>query len=590
MPDPEIYATGRPEPLTRLAFSIYGSPGVYALLVGSGLSRAAGVLTGWEITLDLIRRIAVSEGESEQPDWEAWYRARFGREPAYSELVAQLGGSPQERRAILHSYIEPSPEDLLAGHRVPTKAHRAIADLVYDGFVRVILTTNFDRLLETALRERGTEPSVVDSVHALEGAEPLTHTRCYLVKLHGDYKDARILNTDDELAHYPHQFDVLLDRILDEHGLVVCGWSGEWDHALRNAIMRSRSRRYSLFWAARGRLGDDPRRIVTHRAGQVVPIADADDFLGALRDKVHGLAQTHRQEPRTVDLLVSSTKRFASRPEHRIELHDLLESELQQLLRQLSAPPEADADPDGVRHLVAFCDSVTEPLGRMFGVLGRWGDGAERDHVANTVLTLWTHSDMPARRLVHLRRYPAVLLLWAYGTGLTLAKRWRTLYDLLSYPFDSDNHERRNRLVDMAGQWFLEGNRNDLWTRLPGLENHRTPAWEHLFSVMEAQRDSFAAVLADFEGLHDTWEVLFSMTYSEGRVSEQTEKGGRPPWIPVGRNGWRERPRQRILDRVADGDLHRELLAAGFCAGREELLTAAVDSYSDFVARLGWRY
>jgi hypothetical protein len=42
---------------TQLAFSVYESKGVYALLLGSGLSRAANIPTGWEITLDLIRRI-----------------------------------------------------------------------------------------------------------------------------------------------------------------------------------------------------------------------------------------------------------------------------------------------------------------------------------------------------------------------------------------------------------------------------------------------------------------------------------------------------------------------------------------------------
>ena len=44
------------DPLTRPAFSIFENKGVYAVLVGSGLSRAAEIPTGWEITLDLIRR------------------------------------------------------------------------------------------------------------------------------------------------------------------------------------------------------------------------------------------------------------------------------------------------------------------------------------------------------------------------------------------------------------------------------------------------------------------------------------------------------------------------------------------------------
>jgi hypothetical protein len=60
--------------------------------------------------------------------------------------------------------------------------------------------------MENALREAGVEPTIVSSVDTLSGAEPLTHSTCYLLKLHGDYKDARILNTDEELNGYAIAF------------------------------------------------------------------------------------------------------------------------------------------------------------------------------------------------------------------------------------------------------------------------------------------------------------------------------------------------------------------------------------------------
>lgn len=50
------------DPLTSLSFSVYSNKGVYALLLGSGVSRAAGIPTGWEIVADLIRKIAEVEG------------------------------------------------------------------------------------------------------------------------------------------------------------------------------------------------------------------------------------------------------------------------------------------------------------------------------------------------------------------------------------------------------------------------------------------------------------------------------------------------------------------------------------------------
>lgn len=58
------------------------------------------------------------------------------------------------------------------------------------------------------------------SVDALDGAEPIVHSRSYILKLHGDYKDARILNIETELSCYPAPYDALLDRIFDGYGLI----------------------------------------------------------------------------------------------------------------------------------------------------------------------------------------------------------------------------------------------------------------------------------------------------------------------------------------------------------------------------------
>jgi hypothetical protein len=118
------------DPITTLAFSVYENKGVYALLLGSGVSRAAHIPTGWEVTLDLIKRIAALEGVTSQPDWAKWYADMYGAEASYSALLDQLASTADERRSILHSYIEPSEEEIAEGRKVPTRAHHAIARLV----------------------------------------------------------------------------------------------------------------------------------------------------------------------------------------------------------------------------------------------------------------------------------------------------------------------------------------------------------------------------------------------------------------------------------------------------------------------------
>ena len=158
-----------------------------------------------------------------------------------------LNGSPAtaERQSLLRGYFEASDEERAEGIKGPTAAHRAIADLVASGSIRVIVTTNFDRLLESALESAGVSPLVIATTDQAVGAPPLAHNACTIIKVHGDYLDTRTRNSDAELALYDPAIDALLDQVFDEYGLIVCGWSGEYDIALRAAMERCPSRRYT---------------------------------------------------------------------------------------------------------------------------------------------------------------------------------------------------------------------------------------------------------------------------------------------------------------------------------------------------------
>ena len=207
------------DPIHSLAFSIQATPGVYAVLVGSGVSRAAGIPTGWEVTLDLIRKLAELRGETCDQDPEHWYKKKFEKDADYSDLLDELDKTPDERQQLLRGYWEPNDLEREEGKKKPAAAHRAIAALAAQGFIKVIITTNFDHLVETALRDEEVEPAILSSPDQIQGALPLIHTQCCVFKVHGDYLDSRIRNTPAELDQYPPEFDQLLDRIFDEFGL-----------------------------------------------------------------------------------------------------------------------------------------------------------------------------------------------------------------------------------------------------------------------------------------------------------------------------------------------------------------------------------
>jgi hypothetical protein len=588
------------DPQIQLAFSLFENKGVFAVLIGSGLSRAAEIPTGWEITLDLIRRIGLAKGVEEQADWATWYRAQTGQEPNYSTLLENLAASPEERRSILHSYIEPTEEDRAAGRKVPTSAHRAIAALVRAGYIRVIVTTNFDRLMENALREVGIEPTIVASVDALRGAEPITHSDCYILKLHGDYKDARILNTDAELSTYPPEYDGLLDRILDEHGLIVCGWSGEWDHALRAAFLRAANRRYPVFWGLRGNAGAGAQELIQHRKARVVTIADADSLFTTLRQRIETLEQSQRQNPLGIELLVNSTKRFLAKPEHRIQVDELFTQEVERVLALLEHPDFAGARPwdqAEFRKRIRRYEAVSESLACMVGVLGRWGDGTELPLVIDIIRSLVAHANKEGNGLVgylNLRSYPAVLIFTAYSLGLTRAERWKTLHELYSTPIDRGDHDPR-RAVEMLFLHTWKGTEHDARKNIEGLERQKTPLSDHLLPLYQEWGKRFAGLTPDFELMFERFEVLGALAYleTEGkdlvRQAMQNEQPGRNfIWTPLGRVGWHRVNGTKLVAEMQSQPMKSKLLAAGFANGDEEFFDLCVQNIQRFAERMRW--
>jgi NAD-dependent SIR2 family protein deacetylase len=584
--------------LTQLSFGLFENKGVFAVLVGSGLSRAAEIPTGWEITLDLVRRVATAQGVEEQPNWAKWYRETTGQEPNYSTLLAELALSPDERRAILHRYIEPTEEDREESRKLPTAAHHAIADLVRGGYIRLVVTTNFDRLIETALRDVGIEPTVVASVDALSGAEPIAHSSCYVLKLHGDYKDARILNIEAELSTYPSEYNQQLDRIFDEYGMIVCGWSGEWDHALRAAFLRAPNRRYPVYWAARGELANGAQELVSQRRARVISIADADGFFTSLLRRVQSLEQSQRQNPLSTDLLVRSAKRYLAKPEFRIQLDELFTQETDRLSQLLDAnefDPGKPWDENDFQARVRKCESVAEPLARMIGVLGRWGDDNELPLALDVIETLCLHAEKLRAGVtiyLNLRCYPAVLVFTAYGLGLTRSERWRTLHRLFSARIARQDEEPTTAVAALfLTAW--KGTRENAWKKIAGLEKTRTPLSEHLLALFSEWGKSFGAS-PDFELMFERFEVLGSLAYLglTKKDDVRSQLSVPPPhniaWMPMGRAGWHSQNRDKLVSDIGADPMKATLANAGFAKGDPEFLDLFVENFNRMTFNMGF--
>ena len=404
------------EPIQSLAFSIQANRGVYAVLLGSGVSKAANILTGWEITQSLIRKLARLSSEDCKPDPESWYQHKFGKEPDYSEMLAQLAKTSTERQQLLRGYLEPNDQDREEGAKTPTAAHRAIANLVAQGFIRVIITTNFDRLMETAITDAWKPPVVLSTPDQMKGAPPLIHTQCCVVKVHGDYLDSRIRNTSAELSKYPFEVVQLLESIFDEFGLVVCGWSAEWDGALADAIFRTRSHRFSTYWASHGTPGDVATRLIRHRRAHVIPIQDANTFFQEVQESVESIEAFSKHHPLSIEAAVARVKRYMSESRFKIQLSDLLDETVDEVVKVTSGkdfPLHGTPEPS-TESLIArlrLYDAACEKLVAMAMVGGSWA--TEDDHYLVWQRAL-EHLGSPVFRTGRqfvlwekLRRYPA---------------------------------------------------------------------------------------------------------------------------------------------------------------------------------------
>jgi len=526
------------DPLLSLAFSVHANKGVFALLIGSGVSRTAGIPTGWEVVLDLIQKLAHLKHENCDPDPVIWYKNTFGKEPDYAVLLDSIAKSPSERSQLLRGYFEPSEEERSQNIKVPTVAHKAIAELTARGYIRVIVTTNFDRLLEKALEAVGVNPTVISTPDAAEGALPLPHTKCTIIKVNGDYLDSRIKNTPEELGRYDKRIDRLLDRIFDEFGLIVCGWSAEWDTALRAAIERCRSHRFTTFWACRTEPDGLTKKLIDLRRAEILRIKDADSFFQEVKEKVFALEELERPHPQSTKIAVSTLKRYIVDDTNRIRLHDLVMHETEKLYGELS---EKDFPTQGVpfsveelKSRVQRYEALTEiPLALMVNGC-YWGGEA---HVGLWVKCLERIANLPKRDglvvWLNLKLYPALLLLYGGGIASIAAENYGAFSALLTKTKVRDIGEEQPAALALYTWAVME---NKVPNQLPGMERHKTPLSDHLYDILHAH---FIEILPDdthYSKCFDRFEYLHGLVHVDLR-----EKQSGRLWGPVGRFAWNYR-------------------------------------------------
>ena len=145
-------------PLATLSLAVHSNPGRLRRPRRLRVSVGAGVPTGWGVVTDLISKLALLEGVDAGDDLAVWYRDRYGEEPDYSRLLDALAKTPAERGMLMRGYFEPTPEERQRGVKVPSAAHRALAELAAGGYIRVFLTTTSTGCSSSRSRRQASPP------------------------------------------------------------------------------------------------------------------------------------------------------------------------------------------------------------------------------------------------------------------------------------------------------------------------------------------------------------------------------------------------------------------------------------------------
>jgi hypothetical protein len=586
------------DPSLKIAFSLYNSPGAYALLLGSGISRAASIPTGWEIALDLTRKIAALSSSDPIQDPEAWYIKTYGGNPDYSHILAMLTQTSSERMALLRSYFEPTEEEKVRGIKVPTAAHRSIARLAKLGCVKVILTTNFDRLIETALEDEGLVPDVIRSERDLDGVVPIVHSHsCIVVKLHGDYRDTRIRNTKQELENYPEDLNDFLTKVLGDFGLIICGWSGTWDTALRRCLLTHCSTKFGTYWLTRGELRDEAKEVVDNRGAEVVTIESAESYFLMLVEKIEALRTLEHPDMKSADIAVASVKNYVIDPLQRIKLHDLIDKELEDVLRDLTSEEARTMmtarSKETFQEYLLFTEKTLDMLIPMLVTLGYYDDGSNASILTKSIDRLVRYAKHES---FNLEFYPALIALYTCGIGALAAKRYPNLASILIAPRYRAEHSREKQpaLTHIHVSHVFEHIPKD-WIPRDNAGREFTPYNNYLFDACRLPLKACLPDDEDYVECFDLFEYLLSLTFMSV-VSDR--------WSPIGCYGYRYRERfsglteetwgrSPLMDFVREGlksGSDWDLLKGGFFDGSIEKFKDIVQKHRDFTSSVVARW
>lgn len=316
------------------------------LLLGAGASVKSGVPLADDLAALAVRHtycrergLAEDDPSIKRSDWFPWLAKEHKWFDPASSLVAQyprvverLLQPREDRKQFFLAQIAP---------RVPrSTGYSALAELIAAGWLRTILTPNFDHLIHDACRAES-RIRRIQSIQTPSEADLISTALPYpqIVHLHGSVEHYTDQNLEDETRELDAALRQRLLPLLRDRPLIVLGYRGAEPSIMRDLLIdgaaECRNYRYGIFWCVRGGTSDDMHPLVSELADvigtnfQFVRIVGFDECIGEWlaqgKGAIHPEAQVREAQVTDVPDLA---------PEPSVTLDDL---DLQLLGRTLAA-------------------------------------------------------------------------------------------------------------------------------------------------------------------------------------------------------------------------------------------------------------
>lgn len=243
----------------------------YTLFLGAGASFSSGIPTARGMVNDWQRSIykSITKDEYDQNDFDNWVKNKY---PEWREKYTSYPGQSDYSLLFSYRYKQPQERQLYIEQKLegqkPAFGYLYLSSLIEDKRFNRIITTNFDDLVNDALRKfYDIKPMVCAFDSAISGIR-VASQKPKIVKLHGDflYNDIRSIGNK---IHYSFRslqenMEEKIEEMCKGYGLIVVGYGGNDDSimsALKNILKSPEYLTYGLHWCLLSSESETPHKL-----------------------------------------------------------------------------------------------------------------------------------------------------------------------------------------------------------------------------------------------------------------------------------------------------------------------------------------